>query len=110
MLLHKSVVPSYKDGCGFFTVQSFPFEPYHQLSSSSVCQLLNPVIADQPVPAPLLCEVRKLCRHSKVDSLVYKELREHLDRLSLFVGRNPLVSSGCTVACSNVSLVCTGGG
>ena len=24
---------------------------------------------------------------------VYKELREHLDRLSLFVGRNPLVSS-----------------
>ena len=24
---------------------------------------------------------------------VYKELREHLDRLSLFAGRNPLVSS-----------------
>ena len=42
---------------------------------------------------PLLHEVRKLCRHSKWSSLVYKELREHLDRLSLFVGRNPLVSS-----------------
>ena len=93
MLLHKKVVPSYKDGHGFFKVQSLPFEPYHQLSSSSVCQLLNPVMTDQPVPAPLLHEVRKLCRHSKVDSLVYKELREHLDRLSLFVGRNPLVSS-----------------
>ena len=93
MLLHKKVVPSYKDGRGFFRVQSLPFEPYHQLSSSSVCQLLNPVMTDQPVPAPLLHEVRKLCRHSKVDSLVYKELREHLDRLSLFVGRNPLVSS-----------------
>ena len=93
VLLHKSVIPSYKDGRGFFRIQSLPFEPYHQLSSSSVCQLLNPVMADQPVPAPLLHEVRKLCRHSKVDSLVYKELREHLDRLSLFVGRNPLVSS-----------------
>ena len=93
MLLHKKVVPSYKDSSGRLPVQSLPFEPYHQLSSSSVCQLLNPVMADQPVPAPLLHEVRKLCRHSKVDSLVYKELREHLDRLSLFVGRNPLVSS-----------------
>ena len=93
VLLRKSVVPSYKDGRGFFRVQSLPFEPYHQLSSSSICQLLNPVMADQSVPAPLLHEVRKLCRHSKVDSLVYKELREHLDRLSLFAGRNPLVSS-----------------
>ena len=35
MLLHKKVVPSYKDGHGFFKVQSLPFEPYHQLSSSS---------------------------------------------------------------------------
>ena len=93
VLLRKSVIPSYKDGRGIFRIQSLSFEPYHQLSSSSVCQLLNPVMADQPVPAPLLHEVRKLCRHSKVDSLVYKELREHLDRLSLFVGRNPLVSS-----------------
>ena len=33
VLLRKSVVPSYKDGCGFFRVQSLPFEPYHQLSS-----------------------------------------------------------------------------
>ena len=110
VLLRKSVVPSYQDGRSFFRVQSLPFEPYHQLSSSSVSQLLNPVMADQPVPAPLLHEVRKLCHHSKVDSLVYKELREQLDKLSLFAGSNPLVS--CTVACdgSNVSLVCTGGG
>ena len=28
---------------------------------------------------------------------MYKELREHLDKLSLFAGSNPLVS--CTVAC-----------
>ena len=110
VLLRKSVVPSYQDGRSFFRVQSLPFEPYHQLSSSSVSQLLNPVMACQPVPAPILHEVRKLCHHSKMKSLVYKELREHLDKLCLFAGRNPLVS--CTVACdgSNVSLVCTGGG
>ena len=100
VLLRKSVVPSYQDGRSFFRVQSLPFDPYHQLSSSSVSQLLNPVMADQPVPAPLLHEVRKLCHHSKVDSLVYKELREHLDKLSLFAGRNPLVS--CTRACDGI--------
>ena len=93
VLLRKSVVPSYKDGHGFFRVLSLPFEPYHQLSSSSICQLLNPDMADQPVPTSILHEVRTLCRHSKMSSLMYKELREHLDRLSLFVGRNPLVSS-----------------
>ena len=58
MLLHKKVVPSYKDGHGFFKVQSLPFEPYHQLSSSSVCQLSSPpVMTDQPETAPLLHEV-----------------------------------------------------
>ena len=110
VLLRKSVVPSYRDSSGRLPVQSLPFEPYHLLSSSSVSQLLNPVMADQPVPSSILHEIRRLCHHSKVDSLVYKELREHLDKLSLFAGRNPLVS--CTVACdgSNVSLVCTGGG
>ena len=100
ILQRKPSIPNQSDYISFcppppaLPTQSLPFEPYHQLSSSSVCQLLNPVMADQPVPTPLLHEVRKLCHHYKVpDSLVYKELREHLDRLSLFVGRNPLVSS-----------------
>ena len=92
MLLHKKDVPSYKDGRGYLTVESLPFEPYHQLSSS-VCQLLNPDIADQPVPDSLLLEVRQLCHQSKVKQQTFGELREHLDRLSLFAGRNPLVSS-----------------
>ena len=42
MLLHKKVVPSYKDSSGRLPLKSLPFEPYHQLSSSSVCQLLKP--------------------------------------------------------------------
>ena len=109
MLLRKKVVPSYTDSSGHLPLTSLPFEPYHQLSSSSVCQLLNPNMADQPVPGPLLHEVKQLCRQVK-ESLKVSELREHLDKQSLFTGRNPLVS--CTVACdsSNVSLVCTGDG
>ena len=93
MLLHKKVVPSYTDSRGRLLLTSLPFEPYHQLSSSSVCQLFNPNMADQPVPGPLLQEVRQLCHDSKIKPQVYKKLREHLDKLSLFAGRNPLVSS-----------------
>ena len=92
MLLHKKVVPSYRDSSGRLPLTSLPFEPYHQLSSFSICQLLNPIMADQPVPSPLLQEVRQLCRQLK-ESLKVGELREHLDKLSLFTGRNPLVSS-----------------
>ena len=94
MLLHKKVVPSYKDSSGRLPLTSLPFEPYHQLSSSSVCQLLNPDMADKSVPGPILQEVRQLCRsQTKVKPQEFGELREHLDRLSLFPGRNPLVSS-----------------
>ena len=93
MLLRKKVVPSYTDSSGRLPLTSLPFEPYHQLSSSSVSQLLNPNMADQPVPGPLLHEVRQLCHDIKIKPQVYKELREHLDKLSLFSGRNPLVSS-----------------
>ena len=96
MLLHKKVVPSYTDSSGRLPLTSLPFEPYHQLSSSSICQLLNPSLADQPAPCPLLQEVRQLCHQTKMKPQVYKELREHLDKLSLFAGKNgknPLVSS-----------------
>ena len=52
------------------------------------------------VPGPLLQEVRELCCHQLDGSLNVNELREHLDKLSLFAGENPLVSSfSCTVAC-----------
>ena len=114
MLLHKKGVPSYKDASGYLTVKELPFEPYHQLSSFSVCQLLNLDMTDQTAAVldPLLQEVKELgCQLKR--SLNVSELREHLDKLSLFVGKNPLVSSfSCTIACdsSNVSLVCTGGG
>ena len=72
--------------------QSLPFEPYHLLAPSYVCQLFDPNMADQPVPGPLLQEVRRFCRQLK-ESRKISELRNHLDKLSLFAGSNPLVSS-----------------
>ena len=90
ILLRKPIVLSHGDGHGHLKTQSLPFEPYHLLAPSYVSQLFNPNMADQPVPGPLLQEVRQLCRQTKVE---FGELREHLDGLSLFAGRNPLVSS-----------------
>ena len=92
ILLKKKLVLSYKDGCGRLSTQSLPFEPYQLLTPSSVCQLFNPSLSNQPVPASLLQEVQELCCHSKAMPLVYKELRHYLDSMSIFAGRNPLVS------------------
>ena len=50
-------------------------------------------MADKSVPGPILQEVRQLCHQTGVKPQEFGELREHLDRLSLFAGRNPLVSS-----------------
>ena len=88
----KPVILSHGDGRGHLKTQSLPFEPYHLLAPSYVSQLFNPNMADQPVPGPLLQEVKQLCRQLK-ESLKVSELREHLDKLSLFGGTNPLVSS-----------------
>ena len=91
ILQRKPVVLSHGDGRGHLETQSLPFEPYHLLAPSYVSQLFIPNMADQPVPGPLLQEVKQLCRQLK-ESLTVSELREHLDKLSLFTGRNPLVS------------------
>ena len=93
ILRRKPVVLSHGDGRGHLNIQSLPFEPYHLLAPSYVSQMFNPNMADQPVPGPLLQEVKQLCHDTKIKPQVYKELREHLDKLSLFAGSNPLVSS-----------------
>ena len=92
ILKRKKVVISHGDGRGHLKMQALPFEPYNLLAPSYVLQLFNPNMADQQVPGPLLQEVKQLCCQLK-ESLKVSELREHLDKLSLFSGRNPLVSS-----------------
>ena len=94
ILCRKIFIPSQSEFCiGHLPTQSLPLEPYHFLSPSSVCELFNRSNADQPVPSALLHEITKHFNQLKIKPQVYKELREHLDRLSLFAGRNPLVSS-----------------
>ena len=98
MLLQRTDVSSYKDRRGSLTIEtllSLLFEPYHQLRSSSVIQLLNPNTAEDPVPSLLLQEVRQIYRQTKVKPQAnFRDLREYVDTLSLFTGRNnPLVSS-----------------
>ena len=110
ILFRNPVVLSHGDGRRRLETQSLPFEPYHLLTPSCVCHLLNPNMADQPVPCPLLQEVRQLCHQTKIRPRVIEDLREYLDKLSLFAGSNPLVSMqcGCTIACdgSNMFLWC----
>ena len=72
-------------------------EPYYLLQPSSVCQLLNQSMSSQPVPDPLLQEVLRYCQQPQQKPRDHKELRECVNKHSLFAGRNPLVSSVQTV-------------
>ena len=94
ILCRKPFISSQSECCiGRLPTQSLPLEPYHLLSPSSVCELFNHSNADQPVPTALLHEITKHFSQLKMKPQVYKELREHLDKLSLFSGRDPMVSS-----------------
>ena len=90
ILCRKPIILS-NDGQNHLDTQSLYFEPYHFLTPFYTCQLFNPNMSNQPVPATLLHEVRQFCQHSNTKPL-YKELREYLDSLSIFAGRNPMVS------------------
>ena len=63
------------------------------MQPSSVRQLFNSSMADHPVPAPLLQEVLRHCQQPQKQPQSNKELRECVDKQSMFAGRNPLVSS-----------------
>ena len=83
-----------KEGMNTYsTNKALSCEPYYLLQPSSVCQLFNQSMASQPVPDPLLQEVLRYCQQPKQKPLDHKELREYVNKHSIFAGRNPLVSS-----------------
>ena len=93
ILLRKPSILSQSKRCiGYLPTQSLPLEPYHLISPSSVYQLFNSSKADQPVPTPLLQKTQEHYNLPSESPLVYKTLRECLDSMSIFAGRNPLVS------------------
>ena len=77
----------------FSTDEALSCEPYYLLQPSSVCQLFNQSMASQPVPDPLLQEVLRYCQQPHQKPRDRKELRECVNKHSIFAGRNPLVSS-----------------
>ena len=70
-----------------------------------MCELMDSNKDDQPISQALLSEVRKFCQLSKLVSQNYLSLREHLNKMSIYAGRNPLVSvrpTICIIYCIHV--------
>ena len=96
MLLHHKVLLDRKSGRNKLpTDKALLCEPYYLLQPSSVCQLFKQSKASQPVPDPLLQEVLRYCQQPQQKPRDHKELRECVNKHSIFAGRNPLVS--CSV-------------
>ena len=105
ILLHKPTISNQSNEfINHLSTQSLPLEPYQLISPSTVCDLFDAKKADQPVPAPLLQKVQEQICHFGRSPQVYKQLREYLDSISIFAGRNPLVSG--THTCMHVVLIC----
>ena len=101
MLLHHKVLLDRKEGMNTYsTDEALSCEPYYLLQPSSVCQLFKQSMASQPVPDPLLQEVLRYCQQPQQKPRDHKELRECVNKHSIFAGRNPLVSSVQAVYCS----------
>ena len=98
VLRNKPFVLSCDGSHELLTQDAVPFEPYGILTPSSVCELIDSRMSDQPVSSALLNEVRKLCRQPQLESLSYLNLREYLDKMSIFTGRDPWVST-CASTC-----------
>ena len=96
MLLHQKLLLDKKKGTNkLSTDDALSCEPYYFFQPSSVCQLFNQSMASQPVPDPLLQEVLRYCQLPHQKPRDHNELRECVNKHSIFAGRNPLVS--CSV-------------
>ena len=94
MLLRRKFILDRNEGKNkFSTDEALSCEPYYLLQPSSVCQLFNQSMASQPVPDPLLQEVLRHCQQPHQKPQDHKELRECVNKHSIFAGRNPMVSS-----------------
>ena len=93
MLLHHKVLLDRKEGMNTYsTDEALSCEPYYLLQPSSVCHLFKQSMASQPVPDLLLQEVLRYCQQPQQKPRDHKELRECVNKHSIFAGRNPLVS------------------
>ena len=96
MLLQDDIALDRKEGQNeLVTKDALSCEPYYLLQPSSVCQLFNQSMASQPVPDPLLQDVLRYYQLPQQKLQDNSELKEWVNKHSIFAGRNPLVS--CSV-------------
>ena len=75
------------------------FEPYHSLPRPVIHQLFDDSKVSQLIPEHLLRKIQERCRPimdiylvTRESSSTYQSVRDHLNRFSIFAGRNPFVS------------------
>ena len=100
MLLHKPYILSRANITSdhFATRDVLQFEPYHQLSPSSVCDLMDSSKADEIVSHTLLHEVKSRCQLNQLKRQTYSNLKKCIDQLSIFADRDPIVSYGVLIS------------
>ena len=76
----------------FRTKDALKFEPYYQLSPSSVCELMDGSKADELVSQSLLDEVERICQIKQLKQPSHAHLRKIVDEMSIYAGKNPIVS------------------
>lgn len=93
MLLHAKEVLDRKSGTNSISSEKLLHsEPYYTLSPSSIFQLFDSKQSNEPVSPALLQEVQSIYQLPNPTPQDCKHLREYLDQMSMFRGRNPLVS------------------
>ena len=94
MLLHKPYIHSRAHSASdhFATKDVLQFEPYYQLSPSSVCELMDSSKADEIVSHSLLREVKSRCQLNQLERQTHSNLKKCIDQFSIFASRDPMVS------------------
>ena len=93
MLCHEPYIVSCSSTCSdLLTEQILLLEPYYLLSSSSVCELLDSKKVDMIASQAVLHEVRIKCQSQHLKLQKLSMLKKVVDDMSIFAGRNPIVS------------------
>ena len=91
MLRHKPYILSCTSiSSDLHTEQILLFEPYHLLSPSSVCELMDE--GDEVISQGVLRDVKIRCQLQWLEVQSHSSVKKHVDDMSIFAGRNPLVS------------------
>ena len=108
MLLHKPFIHSRAHSASdhFTTNDVLQFEPYYQLSPSSVCELMESSKADEIVSHSLLREVKSRCQLNQLERQTHSNLKKRIDQFSIFASSDlmvPLVNTILCIAHNNYS-------